>query len=381
MQTGLEEFRARIRADKKQGRVILIVSAILFAALILTALCVYYVTSATYQHTLYLFTPLQAFKNIYRYIRYVLSAYGIGSVGEDFWSVMSATQAFTTGDCLMQLILTILAGAILAVSGAVYQSAMRNPMAVPTMLGVTSGIELAKEMMIVTFGTEIFSVLGLYYTVSYLSAAAILVVVLLCGKLGGGRHMSVVDMLLAGTLINSLVNTVVNVVWDGMSETNQLLYAELSTRAYSVFSMTKSLLTLVCVCAVVLIPTFCMRFSMNTISFDNEDVRCLGIRPVLMRLYALVAGAILTAAASIHYGDIGVLALIVPHICRYVFGADFRKVLATSAFYGAFVLTIGWFASEFAYIGYYQIPVGSILSFIMLPVILWFSARQRHGWN
>ncbi len=52
-----------------------------------------------------------------------------------------------------------------------------------------------------------------------------------------------------------------------------------------------------------------------------------------MRVYAIVAGAILTTAAMIHYGNIGTLALIVPHICRYTFGADFRKVLVNSAFY------------------------------------------------
>lgn len=385
MPTGLEEFRARLRADKKQGRVILIVSAVLFAALIVLSLCVCYDTdTVTYEHTLYLLTPLQAVKNVYRYIKYQISFYVFGLTGDAYWETvaqLAATDTFITGEYLSQLVLTILSGAVLSLSGAVYQSAMRNPMAVPTMLGVNSGVNLAQVMMVSMFGSEVYNMMGMYYASSYLMSAAVLAVILLCGKVAGGKHMSVVDMLLAGTVINRLLNILINYYRDAMSETNLLVYEELSEKTYSALNTIRSIGVMAGVCVLILIPVFSMRFSMNTLSFDDEDMRCLGVRPTAMRLYAIIAGAILTSSAMIHYGNIGMLALMVPHICRYVFGADFRKVLTTSTFYGAFLLTIGWFVSEFTYIGYYQIPVGSILSIITLPIILIFNAKQRHGWD
>ncbi len=385
MPTGLEEFRTRLRADKKQGRVILIVSAILFAALIVLSLCVCYDTdTVTYEHTLYLLTPLQAVKNVFRYIKYEISflTYGLHN-GTDWAEVarLNETYTFVTGEYLSQLILTILSGAVLSLSGAVYQSAMRNPMAVPTMLGVNSGVNLAQVLLVSAFGSSVYGMMGMYYASSYLMSAAVLAVILLCGKVAGGKHMSVVDMLLAGTVINRLLNILINYYRDAMSEANLLVYEELSEKTYSALNTIRSIGVMAGVCVLILIPVFSMRFSMNTLSFDDEDVRCLGVRPTAMRLYAIIAGAILTSSAMIHYGNIGMLALMVPHICRYVFGADFRKVLTTSAFYGAFLLTIGWFVSEFTYIGYYQIPVGSILSIITLPVILIFNAKQRHGWD
>lgn len=306
---------------------------------------------------------------------------GNNAGGTQAWIDMMNSTDSTHFENLQQLILTILSGAVLSLSGAVYQSAMRNPMAVSTMLGVNSGVNLAQTLMIGTFGSQVLNMMPMYYAASYLVTAAVLALILLCGKVAGGKRMSVVDMLLAGTIINRLLNLVVNYLRDSMTEDNLLVYEEISEKAYETLNALLSIGIMLGVCILILIPVFSMRFSMNTLSFDDEDARCLGVRPTAMRLYAIIAGAILTTSAMIHYGNIGMLALLVPHMCRYVFGADFRKVLTTSAFYGAFLLTIGWYISSFTWIGAYQIPVGSILSVVALPILLWFNFRQKHGWT
>ncbi len=386
MPTGLEEFRARLRADKKQGRRILLVSALLFVGLIVLCISVRNVTSDYGNtHTLTIVTPWKAVRDIYVYIKCQLISIFIGvgnnKGGTQAWIDMMNSTDITQFENLQQLILTILSGAVLSLSGAVYQSAMRNPMAVPTMLGVNSGVNLAQALMIGTFGSQVLNIMPMYYAASYLVTAAVLALILLCGKVAGGKHMSVVDMLLAGTIINRLLNLVVNYLRDSMTEDNLLVYEEISEKAYETLNALLSIGIMLGVCILILIPVFSMRFSMNTLSFDDEDARCLGVRPTAMRLYAIIAGAILTTSAMIHYGNIGMLALLVPHMCRYVFGADFRKVLTTSAFYGAFLLTIGWYVSSFTWIGAYQIPVGSILSVVALPILLWFNFRQKHGWT
>ncbi|MCC8121705.1 MAG: iron ABC transporter permease [Oscillospiraceae bacterium] len=280
------------------------------------------------------------------------------------------------------MILTGVSGAELALSGAVYQSAMRNPMAVPTMLGVTSSVNMAK--MLVLFYVGIDALTGMtwqLYALSYGLSAVVLLIILAAGKLAGGKHVWVVDMLLAGSIMNRLIQTYVNYLRDQLDEDTLMAYQELNERAYDVFGQLQNLGVLLIVSLLIMTPILLMRFSYNAISFEDDDARCLGISPNAMRVYAMVAGAILTTAAMIHYGNIGTLALIVPHICRYTFGTEFRRGVPPSAFFGAFLLISGWFVSNFTWMGDYQIPVGSILSLIVMPVLLWFSFRQRRGWE
>ncbi|MCD8332475.1 MAG: iron ABC transporter permease [Oscillospiraceae bacterium] len=383
MQIGVEEIRAIVRLDKKQGQRLLIGSAVVLAGICLLVLCFDYQQFLDVG-TVQWINPWQAFKSVYYGAKIQILAW-FGS--QEAWmsahqaaqSLPNTTQAWNR---LLQLILTGAAGAVLALSGAVYQSAMRNPMAVPTMLGVTSSVNLAKVLILVYLGVEAaYNMTWQLYAFSYGLSAIVLLIILLAGKLSGGKHVSVVDMLLAGTVINRLLSTYVNYLRDQMDEDMLMAYQDLNERAYDVFGQLQNLGILLVISLLVMTPILLMRFSYNAISFEDDDARCLGVSPNAMRVYAMVAGAILTTAAMIHYGNIGTLALIVPHVCRYTFGTEFRRVVTTSAFYGAFFLIIGWFISNFTWIGEYQIPVGSILSLIVMPVLIWFSWRQKRGWE
>ena len=107
----------------------------------------------------------------------------------------------------------------------------------------------------------------------------------------------------------------------------------------------------------------------------------MGLKPGVMIVYGLVAGAILTTAAMIHCGNIGMLSLIIPHLCRYLFGADFKKLFYMSAFYGSLLLLTSQMISNFIYIDTYQIPLGSVISLITMPILIWVMFRQRRGWE
>ncbi|MCD8331804.1 MAG: iron ABC transporter permease [Oscillospiraceae bacterium] len=385
MPTGVEDIRRIVRMDKKQGQRLLVISAILLVALCIVILCFDYelwIDEGTVQWV----SPLDAFRGIFYkaklQILYWLGM-GDGAAYANTWSIIQALpNEAKSYNRLLQVILTGVSGAVLALSGAVYQSAMRNPMAVSTMLGVTSSVNMAK--MLVLFYVGIDALTGMtwqLYALSYGLSAIVLLIILAAGKLAGGKHVSVVDMLLAGTIMNRLIQTYVNYLRDQLDEDTLMAYQELNERAYDVFGQLQNLGVLLIVSLLIMTPILLMRFSYNAISFEDDDARCLGISPNAMRVYAMVAGAILTTAAMIHYGNIGTLALIVPHICRYTFGTEFRRVVTTSAFFGAFLLIIGWFVSNFTWMGDYQIPVGSILSLIVMPVLLWFSFRQRRGWE
>ncbi len=385
MPTGVEEIRRIVRADRKQGRGLMAVSALVLLGVCLVVLCFDYQQWIDYA-TVQWITPWEALRGIYYGAKLQILYWLHGSGGAGFASSWQMILTLANGSeplCrLLQLILTGISGAVLALSGAVYQSAMRNPMAVPTMLGVTSSVNLAKMLIVVYLGTAALeSMSWQLYALSYGLSALVLIIILAAGKLAGGKRVSVVDMLLAGTIINRLVQLFVNYLRDQLDEDVLMTYQELTERAYDSYNQLLSLGVLISVTVVIMIPIFLMRFSYNAVSFEDDDTRCLGVSPNAMRVYGIVAGAILTTSSMIHYGNIGTLALIVPHICRYTFGADFRRVLTTSAFYGAFMLIISWFISCFTWVGEYEIPVGTIISLIVMPVLLWFSWKQRHGWE
>ena len=138
---------------------------------------------------------------------------------------------------------------------------------------------------------------------------------------------------------------------------------------------------LVILSLIVMLPILLMRFSYNSVSFDDDESRTFGVNPSFMRVYGICAGGILTTAAMIHCGNAGTIALIVPHMCRYAFGADFRKVIKTSIFYGGFLLMASSYITKFLWIGDYQVPVSSVVSLLAIPVMIIFSLQQKRGWE
>ncbi|MCD8208121.1 MAG: iron ABC transporter permease [Bacteroidales bacterium] len=387
-QSGVDNIRALVRNDKKKGRWVLIISAILMVALCIVILCFDY-EKWVENDIIQWINPWEAVQGIYYGVIYRVEflIHDItGSFPGNFGSISNIVYSLPdqTGpaDRLFQILLTLIAGAVLSLSGTVYQSAMRNPMAVPTMLGVSSSVNLAKMILLFYMGLDaIYTTTWQLYALSYGLSAVIILIILAAGKISGGKKVSVVDMLLAGTIINRLVQSISNYLRDQIDEATLETYQELTQRSYDYLEPISNLLILVVITLIVMTPILAMRFSYNAISFDDSDARCLGISANGMRLYAVVAGGILTVAAMVHYGDIGMLALIVPHVCRYAFGAEFRRVVVTSAFYGAFVLLVGWFLTNFMWVGDYQIPIGTILSLIALPVLIIFRFRQDHGWD
>lgn len=128
-------------------------------------------------------------------------------------------------------------------------------------------------------------------------------------------------------------------------------------------------------------PIFLMCFSFNAVCFDDDDSRCLGGRPGFMRTYGLVAGGILTATAMIHAGNIGMIATVIPLLCRYVYGANFRSLMGTSALWGGITLVAANLVRSFTHVGEYQIPLGNIVSLLSIPLLLWVLWTQKTAWS
>lgn len=375
MPTGLDSIRVQRRADGKEHRGVFVLSAVVFLLLLVFQVC-YRGKDAGFVN------PLDALVNIVTWVRLSFSDLFSLSYYDNRDEIIAGLNYYAeTVIRLRSALLIIASGAVLAVSGCIYQAAMRNSMAVPTMLGVSSGVNLGKILLVWQFGEQVYFLTTQRYIYCYGIAAAVLVIVLAGGKLVGGKRSSVADMLIVGTIVNRMISTVVNYIRTSMDTDVLAIYQEFSEKSYSAFNSIGNLLVLCGVSVIVLLPVYLMRYSYNAVCFDDSDARTLGLKPSVMRLYGLVAGAILTTAAMIHCGNIGMISLVIPHLCRYLFGAEFKRLFHMSAFYGALLLLASQVIAGFIYFDTYQIPLGSVISVLAMPILMWAMFRQRRGWE
>ncbi|MCD7903426.1 MAG: iron ABC transporter permease [Oscillospiraceae bacterium] len=375
MQTGLEEIRALRRADRAEHRR-------LWAGIWLAMLCAFLFALCHRGIGFGFITPLEALRSVGTFLWLKLAGLFSRAPADGGASLTAALPHYAETVMRFRSVLLMMAGgAALALAGTIYQTAMRNPMAVPTMLGVSSGVNLAQLLLVIEYGSVVYQLTTTRYIYNYGISIAILLIVLLGGKIAGGKRASVADMLIVGTVVNRLINIVVNYLRTELDTETLTLLQEYSESSYNTYNQFYNLGILVGVSLLLLLPIFLMRFSYNAASFEDGDATSLGVRPGAMRVYGLVAGALLTTTAMLHCGNVGVMALIVPHLCRYLFGADFRRLCWGSAAGGALLMLVAEIISGFVYFEDYQIPIGNIVSLAALPVMVWVMLRERHGWE
>ncbi len=375
MQTGLNEIRQILRADKRRDR-----KRVLLAVLLLLVLSTLYMCVMGWGYPV--LSPLTVGKNILTFLQIKLSQLRGGALYLNQTAVTSELTYYAwTISRLKSLLLMWLSGAILALSGTVYQAAMRNPMAVPTMLGVSSGVSLAQMILVLMYADAVYSVKTFRYVLSYGISIGSLLLILLLAKLAGGKRSSVADMLIVGTVVNRVFRIVQNYIQSNMDYDTLYIYQDYAQNSQNYFQNFSDLGLLVLVAGVVLLPIYLMRFTYNAVCFEDEDTLSLGVRPALMRTYGLLAGGLLTATAMIHAGNIGMLATVVPLMCRYIYGANFKSLLGTSALWGGIILVLSNLARNYAYLGEYQIPLGNVVSLLSVPLLIWVLWTQKTSWT
>lgn len=278
---------------------------------------------------------------------------------------------------------TFIAGGMLALSGALFQNVFRNPIASPTMLGVSSGIRLGLLVFVIVFQYSAVSMLAMQYLFSYVAVAAVLVIVFGFTKVmdGPGRPFNVINMLLVGTIVNSLLGVLVTyLTFYGFEPELWEIYLSLS-EVLVVDTNWYALVTIVVSAAITLVPVVLLRFRMNALGFDPSDMRMLGVNSRWLQIVALVCGAIMMTAAQVQVGPAAMITLVVPHISRSLFGAEFRKQFVGNMLLGAALLmACRCIVSFIPFVGS-GLPIGTVADFVVLPAFIWILATQQRGWE
>jgi iron complex transport system permease protein len=276
---------------------------------------------------------------------------------------------------LPRILLTAIVGGLLAISGAAMQGLFRNPLADPSLIGVTAGASVGASRVIVFGGAWLGTIWGL----SLLSVGAFIggvVTVLLVYRLATGvGGTSVATMLLAGIAITALAG--------GIGGLLQFMADNEMLRRISLWSMgglgAANYLHLITAAIValfvfVLLPRDSM--ALNAMLLGESEARHLGINveAVKTRLIILVAAGVGTSVALA--GSIAFVGLVVPHIVRMLIGPDHRYLLPASTLAGAILLVLADIVAR-TLISPTELPVGLVTAFIGAPFFISL-LRRRH---
>ncbi|WP_338670802.1 iron ABC transporter permease [Pantoea dispersa] len=278
---------------------------------------------------------------------------------------------------LPRVLLAVLTGMALAVSGAVMQGLFRNPLADPGLLGISSGAGLAVALSVV-LPLSLPPLLTLWLP-SLAAFAGSLVVTLLIFSFSRLAQGQLARLLLVGIAINALCGAAVGVLsW--LSNDQQLRQLSL----WGMGSLTGAQWPSLLVCALLIVPALLLVQTrarrLNLLQLGEEDAHYMGVDVKRTQRQLLVLSALLVGTAVAVSGIIGFVGLVVPHVMRFCLGSDHRWLLPGAALAGAILLLLADTLARTVVIPA-EMPVGLLTSLLGGPWFLWQILHQQRGLN
>ena len=267
---------------------------------------------------------------------------------------------------LPRIVLGGVVGFALAAAGAVMQGFFRNPMADPSIIGVSTGAAVGAVATIAFPLALPLSLQAAAFIGAIVTAFAVYVI-----ATEGGRT-PVATLLLAGVAVQALLGAVISYLLLQSGESlEQAVYWLMGNLHNSRWSDVEVTLPLAVLAFVVLLA---YTRDLNVMLLGEEDATAVGIEVERTKRILLAVSSVITAAAVAVAGVIGFVGLVVPHIMRLVVGPDHRLLLPTSALAGASFLVV---TDTVARAGTAELPVGIITAALGAPFFLYLLVRRE----
>jgi iron complex transport system permease protein len=274
---------------------------------------------------------------------------------------------------LPRVLAAALVGAALAAAGVVFQALLRNPLATPFTLGVSSGASLG-AMLAITFASSL--TLGPLSPVPLASLAGAAMAAFIVYSLARAtdRAISTSVLLLAGVTLNSFFSALIMFVqyladFAQVFSAFRWLMGDLDVGS---FQPILAALPLVIVSFVLFAR---LTASLNLLSLGADSAAGRGVDVPRVQWMAFVSGSLATSAAVSLAGPIGFIGIVVPHLVRLMVGVDHRLVLPASALFGASFL-VGCDLLARVVLAPVEVPVGVVTAMIGGPFFLWLLVRR-----
>ena len=279
---------------------------------------------------------------------------------------------------LPRILLAGVVGGGLAIAGAAIQGLFRNPLAEPSLIGITSGAMLFAVTAIMLMGSVLasFTALFLQATISIFAFVGGLLTTYLVYFLSSKQgRTNVLTMLLAGIAISALAAAIVG-FFITISDDQQLRSITFWTLG-SVSGATW--IQLAITAPIVIIGTFILSSyakALNAILLGEKEAIYIGIAVEQVKSRIIFITALIVGVSIAMTGIIGFVGLIIPHFLRLIFGTDYRFLLKGSALLGAIFLILTDTLAR-TIVAPAELPIGILTALIGAPFFLWLLLRAQ----
>ncbi|KXB49792.1 iron chelate uptake ABC transporter, FeCT family, permease protein [Corynebacterium kroppenstedtii] len=269
-------------------------------------------------------------------------------------------------------LLAAVAGAALSICGAVLQSLLRNGLADPYLLGISSGASAGAVVVVLTASTAASFVMASGAFVGALAAFSL--VLLLAWAAGNGNH----NIILAGVAITQLFSALTSFLIMLSADANTTrgvlfwMLGSLASSSWQTVALSASIF------AVSFVVLFCHSTALDAFTFGADSAASLGINVKRVRMVVIGVASLLAATIVSSSGAIGFVGLVLPHAARLIVGTGHRRVLPVSAALGAILLV--WVdALGRTVAAPVEIPVGVITALVGVPLFIALLVKQGRG--
>lgn len=278
--------------------------------------------------------------------------------------ISSGQQTIIWSLRIPRILMALLTGINLAVTGAVYQALFRNDMADPYMLGVSSGASLGAAFGFLSGGfLPFWAFAGAMFANS--------LVICLSGIKG---KVSPIRLLLSGLAINYFFSAILSYI--RIQSDNQ----QLAVFVWGMGTLNAASYKRVGILLAITIPILCLFFiyrkELNMLLMGEEAAKAMGVDVSKVRKRLLIASSLLIATNVSFTGTIGFVGLIIPHMVRLLFGSNYKRTLPLCGFFGMyFVLFCDNLARAVSSKG--EVPLGIVTALFGAPYFMYLIYKER----
>lgn len=270
---------------------------------------------------------------------------------------------------LPRIVMSLLAGASLALCGCIFQSIFRNPICDPYILGISSGASIGAAIAIIA-GWDAF----LFGITLPALITAVLTLLLILGLAQLHRQHNTQTLLLTGIALNFLISAVITLLMViNQQEMQKILFWTMGSVA------TVSWQEIACLCPVLILIFGILYYyakDLNILQLGTDTAVSLGVNVRRTTYVTLIASSLLIAVVVSFCGVIGFIGLIIPHITRLLFGSNNRRLFIYSMIFGAFFLLVAdTLARTIAAPS--ELPVGSITALAGAPFFIYLLLKKK----
>ena len=284
----------------------------------------------------------------------------------EFWQVVFGLR-------LPRIALGILVGASLSTAGAGFQALLRNPLADPYVLGVSSGAALGAIISLILAPHTV----GAIQIAAFIGAASTIAAVYFLGRRGG--QLDSPTLLLAGIVAASFLSAIIMFLLTMVtgSELRSIAFWLMGdlTAPPPVTNVLGWLGFLFFVFLVAAGAMYTTSSDLNLILTGEQEARHLGVNVNRVKFVVYIAASVLTGLAVSVSGAIGYVGLLVPHVMRMLFGTDYRMLIPTAAIGGAIAIVVADTLAR-TLVAPTELPVGAMTALAGAPVFIYLMRRR-----